>query len=196
MIGIVDVVGSNIRSLEFCLQRCKADYEFVRNPKKLHHYSHLILAGVGSAKRAIAALEAHDLSSKIVQLNIPILGICVGMQILFERCYEGGSMSALGMIPGEVRHIPKSVGLSLPHSGWNQLISEKQQHIFSDFAGEYVYFVHSYQADCSSQHSLMYVEYGDKIPAIVCKNHVYGFQFHPEKSAKIGQKLIQRFLKI
>ena len=135
-----------------------------------------------------------DILTERKEAGIPILGICLGMQILFEKGYEVKETKGLGFIPGSVRYM--DIDEKIPHMGWNQLNLAKTSpttHYLSD--NDEVYFVHSYQATCPDDELIAYTTYGEvKIPAIVGKNNVIGCQFHPEKSGEIGRKILKAFL--
>lgn len=123
----------------------------------------------------------------------PLLGICLGMQILFESSTEYGKTAGLGLIPGTVEPLPADLGLLVPHTGWNQNQVYKKQSLFALVNEEYTYFVHSYYACCDAQYITAVAEYGVKVPAIVERGSVYGMQFHPEKSAAVGLRLLNQF---
>ncbi|MCY4381468.1 MAG: imidazole glycerol phosphate synthase subunit HisH [Proteobacteria bacterium] len=215
MIALIDVVGSNVGSLEHALFRLgyhkDRDYYFARSGESLTGASHVILVGVGSAHQAMRALNNHGLTEAITKLTVPVLGICVGMQIMYEFSWETKGLqgaeslehspvSCLAIFPGSVKKLAVPNHLSLPHSGWNQL--EQNHHFqgnirpFKQFDSTYVYFVHSYGAPVGGNEVIFYVDYGVKIPALVCCRNFYGTQFHPEKSAQIGSQMLQEFLKL
>ena len=196
MIFVVDVVGANIRSLESSLLRLKVSYKLTHKAEDLKRATHVILAGVGSAEQAMHALNQHNLTSSLKNLKVPVLGICSGMQILYEYSEEAkqGPVPGLALLPGTVTHLPSSPGLSLPHSGWNRLIKNPSlSSPFDSLEDAYVYFVHSYHAPYNPHHTTLYVNHGVKIPALVCKDHYWGAQFHPEKSAEVGHEFLRRF---
>lgn len=199
MIAVVDVVGSNIRSLELSLRRLGVSYQLTHSPDQLSSASHVILAGVGSAYGAMTALTEHGLVETLRNLAQPVLGICSGMQILFSSSTEGpGTVMGLGVFSGQVDLISPVPRLSLPHSGWNQLVLLNDQAGpsgvgFDDLTGRYVYFVHSYCAPMSDDDVVFYVDYGVNIPALVRKNNYWGAQFHPEKSGRVGHEFLKRF---
>lgn len=205
-IALVDVVGSNIGSLSHCLQRLGYQqgehYDFARSPEALSCASHVILAGVGSAHKAMSALSDYGLTDMVRELTVPVLGICVGMQILYESSDEdhhGRTLSCLGVLRGAVRQITPPQGGAIIHNGWNQLEKHLGAHQNSQkfwcYEGEYVYFVHQYGADPCGQQDILYAHYGQPIPALVQKDNFVGMQFHPEKSAEIGQQILGEFLR-
>lgn len=193
MIAVVDVVGNNFNSLMNAIDRLGFDAKLTHAKSDIVAASHVILPGVGTAPHAMQALEAEGLISLIQQLKQPLLGICLGMQILFDYCEEG-HVAGLGIIRGKVRSLSKQFGFPVPHMGWNRLHwtnPSKLQLGISD--GAHVYFVHSFAVDLTddttakSHHSIAF-------SAMVQKNNTYGMQFHPEKSAEIGQQLLKNFL--
>ena len=192
MITIVDTGGANINSVLFSLKRIDVSYRFATGPEDIMKAEKILLPGVGSAKNAMKRLEDHGVVKALQQTKANILGICLGMQLLFEKSEEG-DVDCLGLLPGKVEKI-KSTGLSLPHMGWNQLIVSGESP-FDIFKGEYVYFVHSYRAQMNDT-VLLYAEYGEKIPAIVGRGNYYGTQFHPEKSADVGERILKRFIEL
>ena len=208
---VVDQVGSNIGSLLMCLQRLglqqEHDYKLSHDSRVVSAASHVILAGVGSAVRAMAALERHGLVEVIREAKMPVLGICVGMQILYESSQEGGGrrpdgedgehLKCLGVLTGSVRRIQPPPDSAIIHNGWNQLqLGLDRAHQFKPFVGEYVYFIHQYAAEPCASQDLLYVDYGEKIPALVQYQNYYGMQFHPEKSAAVGLTMLEKFLSL
>ncbi|MCY4444270.1 MAG: imidazole glycerol phosphate synthase subunit HisH [Proteobacteria bacterium] len=193
MIALVDIVGANSRSLRSCLERIKAPFRVVYKPEDFKGTSHVILAGVGAAASAMQAIETHQLKDVITALRIPVLGICSGMHILFDRSEEGGLVDGLGIIPGTIKKIHPHDNHPVPHSGWNQL-KEHHPSALSGLNDEYVYFVHSYAASqMKDTHILMSVDYSISIPALVQKDNYFGAQFHPEKSSQAGEIMLKEF---
>ena len=205
-IALVDVVGSNIGSLCYCLQRLGYQqgehYDCARLPEELSSASHVILAGVGSAYRAMSALRDYGLDDVVRDLRVPVLGICVGMQILYQSSDEdhhGKTVSCLGVLRGAIRQITPPQGGAIIHNGWNQLEKHPGAHPDSQrfwrYKGKYVYFVHQYSAEPCEEQDVLYADYGQPIPALVQKDNFVGMQFHPEKSAEIGQQILEEFLR-
>ena len=192
MITIVDTGGANINSILFCLKRIGVDFRFARSVEDIRSARKILLPGVGAAKNAMLKLKEQNFVDAIKSTKVDVLGICLGMQILYENSDEG-DVKCLGVIPGNIRKI-KNTGLSLPHMGWNKLV-ESRASTFSFCEGKYVYFVHSYRADMNDSVTL-YADYGENIPAIVQRDNFYGTQFHPEKSADIGEEILRRFLEL
>lgn len=192
MITIVDTGGANINSVLFSLKRIGVGYRFATGPEDIITAEKILLPGVGSAKNAMKKLEDQGVVKALQQTKANILGVCLGMQLLFEKSEEG-EIDCLGLLPGKVEKI-KNTGLALPHMGWNQLMVNRVNP-FDSFQDEYVYFVHSYRAEMNDI-VLLYAEYGEKIPAIVGLGNYFGTQFHPEKSADVGEKILKRFIEL
>jgi imidazole glycerol-phosphate synthase subunit HisH len=194
-LAIIDSGGANIASLQFAVQRLGVESDLTTDPKRLKSASHVLLPGVGAAADCMSRLQGAGLVDTIRELKQPMLGICVGMQLLFESSEEG-DVACLGVLPGRVRRFNDRNGLPIPHMGWNQLEFKRQSPLLNDIAnGDYVYFVHSYAAPVSEL-TLAATEYGDQFAAVVQQGNVYGAQFHPERSAKVGAQLIKNFLEI
>ena len=194
-LAIIDSGGANIASLQFAVERLGLPSDLTTDPAVLEDASHIILPGVGAAADCMARLQSAGLVDTIRRLRQPVLGICVGMQLLFESSEEG-DVSCLGLLPGRVRRFQTRRDLPVPHMGWNQLEFEHPSPLLQDIArGDYVYFVHSYAAPVSEL-TLATASYGDPFSAIVQRDNVYGVQFHPERSARVGAQLIQNFLRL
>ncbi len=187
MIAVIDVGGNNLASLTNALTRLNLDFVLTHDKKQIQTAKQVILPGVGSASVAMQALRDHDLVSLLRELSQPLLGICVGMQLLFDHSEEG-YVDGLGLIPGCVKKMSSSNGLPIPHMGWNQLrwLSDQNKQ-------DYYYFVHSY-AVAVNEYTLACCDYGDAFSAIVQKDTVTGMQFHPEKSSTAGLTLLRQFL--
>tara|TARA_X000001036_G_scaffold366156_1_gene350848 strand:+ start:755 stop:1315 length:561 start_codon:yes stop_codon:yes gene_type:complete len=162
--------------------------------------SHIILPGVGAFGSAMEKIKSRiplrDLSFEVIQNKKPFLGICVGMQVLVEKGYEYGDHDGLGWLPGSVNKIDTNSYPSL-HIGWNNIIIKKDSTLFRGFGDiNDFYFVHSYAVDTDHTYTIAETEYGNKFCSSIQKENIFGVQFHPEKSQKAGQKLIQNFLSI
>lgn len=202
MIAIVDYGVGNLFSLKSSLQAIGCEAQVTGDPQKIEQASHIILPGVGAFGDAIRKLRQSGLDKVMLeqaQQGKPILGICLGMQLLFERSYEYGEHQGLGLIQGEVCPIRQVIGkdLVIPHMGWNGLIFPKDRPrspIFADLSdGDCVYFVHSYAGfRCTAQTTAL-TEYGALLTAAVQNKNVYGTQFHPEKSGTVGLKILKAF---
>ena len=195
MIAIIDYGAGNLFSVKNALEFLKIDSMFTNKKEDLEKADGLILPGVGAFPAAMKMLERTGLISTIkeqVQFK-PLLGICLGMQMLFRKGYEFEEVDGLGLIEGKV-DIIHDTGLNIPHMGWNRLEKLNDCPLMSGLSDdEYVYFVHSYQAYCDDRNISAYCDYGNKVPALVFENNVYGAQFHPEKSGETGLKILKNF---
>lgn len=193
MIAIIDVTGHNVTFFVNSIHHLGFDCMLTHSHEKIINASHVILPGVGRAVSAMQALHDDDLVKLIQQLHQPLLGICLGMQLLFEYSEEG-SVIGLGLLKGTVQRLPKIAGFSLPHIGWNSLHwshnSLLQKEIDSD---SYLYFMHGFAVQ-PVESTIATCHYGTNFSAIVHKNNVCGMQFHPEKSSMVGLKLLKNFL--
>lgn len=194
-LAIIDSGGANIASLQFAVQRLGIESDLTTDPARLKAASHVLLPGVGAAADCMDRLQKAGIVATIRELRQPLLGICVGMQLLFESSEEG-DVACLGLLPGRVRKFADRDDLPVPHMGWNQLDFSRASPLLNDIAnGDYVYFVHSYAAPVSDL-TLATTTYGDAFAAVVQRGNVYGAQFHPERSAKAGAQLIKNFLQL
>lgn len=192
MIAVIDVSGNNLTSLGNALQRLDLDFKLTHDAEEIRTASHVILPGVGTAAFGMNALKQHDLVEVIQSLTQPVLGICLGMQLLLEGSEEA-DVTCLGLIPGKAKRFPPKEQFPIPHMGWNQLQWCKktplQEGIKED---DSVYFVHSYALN-TAEYAVALCEYSEPFTAIVQKDNVWGMQFHPEKSAEIGMTLLKNF---
>ncbi len=194
-LAIIDSGGANIASLQFAIQRLGIESDLTTDPARLKSASHVLLPGVGAAADCMSRLEKAGIVDTIRELQQPLLGICVGMQLLFEASEEG-DVACLGLLPGRVRRFHDRTGLPVPHMGWNQLEFSRASPLLKDIQnGDYVYFVHSYAAPVSDL-TLATTQYGESFAAVVQRGNVYGAQFHPERSAKVGAQLLNNFLQL
>ncbi len=194
-LAIIDSGGANIASLQLAIERLGVPANLTTDPDQLRRATHVILPGVGAAADCMMRLRTAGLVDVIRGLQQPLLGICVGMQLLFESSEEG-DVECLGVLPGRVRRLSNRGDLPVPHMGWNQLEFSQTSPLLSDIReGDYVYFVHSYAAPVS-QATLATTTYGDKFSAVVQQGNVYGAQFHPERSARIGAQLLRNFVSL
>ena len=192
MIAIIDGVGCNINSVKYALDRLGRDAVLTKDPEIIKRASHVILPGVGSAGRGMQSLQAMGLVPVIKQLRQPVLGICLGMQLLFNRSLED-DVNCLGILEGDVTPFAKRL-LPLPHMGWNQLQwSQSSALSVAVPDGSYCYFVHSFKVpvNTTTQATANYIE---NFAAIVQHDNFYGMQFHPERSGTVGQRLLKNFL--
>ena len=204
MIAVIDYGVGNLFSLLSSLNYVGLDTKLTNSIEEIKNANGIILPGVGAFRDAIGNLEKYGLKETLIneaKNGKPFLGICLGMQMLFEKSYEYGEYEGLGLINGTVEEIKKYIlensDLKIPHMGWNSLIINerfKDDKILKDVDNnEYVYYVHSYFAKTDTKNIVTYSEYGTKIPGIVKNENVYGMQFHPEKSGDTGLKLLKNW---
>ena len=198
MTVILDYGVGNLFSLRCSLAYIGEPSEITSDPNKVLTADRIILPGVGAFKDAMEKLIASGLAEPLkaaAAKGTPILGICLGMQLLFEKSFEYGEHQGLGFLKGEVAPIPVTGGIKIPHMGWNALCFKKDKHpLFRYLAeGDYVYFVHSYAAVNCDDSVIAMTEYGTPVTAAVAKNNVMGCQFHPEKSGEVGLKILKSF---
>ena len=204
MIAVIDYGVGNLFSLLSSLNYVELDTKLTNDIEEIKNANGIILPGVGAFRDAIGNLEKYGLKETLIseaKNGKPFLGICLGMQMLFEKSYEYGEYEGLGLINGTVeeikKYIPENSDLKIPHMGWNSLIINerfKDDKILKDIDNnEYVYYVHSYFAKTDTKNIVTYSEYGTKIPGIVKNENVYGMQFHPEKSGDTGLKLLKNW---
>ena len=210
-VAIIDYGSGNLRSAAKAFERVAQTSGqriiVTADPTDLVKASHIVLPGVGAFADCIRGLEAiarmrSALETQVLKERKPFLGICVGMQMLFDTGYEHGIHKGLGWIGGEVLKIAaanNNAQLKIPHMGWNdlQLLSPAHPLLTGIKSGDHCYFVHSYHAVCkNSSHILATTDYGTPLTAIVAKDNIMGTQFHPEKSQQAGLRLIENFLKL
>jgi glutamine amidotransferase len=193
---IIDSGGANIASLQYAIDRLGVTSELTTDPEKVRSATHVILPGVGAAADCMTRLQrSPGLVETIRNLRQPMLGICVGMQLLFESSEEG-EVPCLGLLPGRVRRFADRDDLPVPHMGWNQLEFEPGSALLQDIApGDHVYFVHSYSAPVGPL-TLATSNYGESFSALVQSGNVFGAQFHPERSARTGSLLLRNFIQL
>jgi len=192
---LVDGGGTNIGSVRYALQRLGLDAEMSADAERILAATHVILPGVGAAGPGMKKLREAGLTEVLRGLRQPLLGVCLGMQLLYERSEEGDT-ECLGLLPGAVAHFPAGRRLRIPHMGWNLLRVERDDALLSDLGEEpHAYFVHSYAAPVTSA-TIASTEHGARFSAIVRQGNVCGMQFHPERSAAVGARLLQNFLEL
>lgn len=197
MIAVIDYGVGNLFSLTHSLKKIGAESIVTCDKETITKADKLILPGVGAFGDAIKKLKIDGLDELIIEQcnqGKPLLGICLGMQMLFDKSFEYGVHSGLGLISGEVLPLKDYVqGLKIPHMGWNSLKIHDDNPLFKETAeGDYVYFVHSFYAKCNEGLSAT-SDYGIEVTAAVRKNNVFGMQFHPEKSGEVGLKMLKQF---
>lgn len=199
MVALIEYGAGNIFSVKNALDYLGIENKLTADADEIRNADAIILPGVGAFGAAMNMLEKSGLIPVIKeQAKIkPFLGICLGMQVLFERGYEFGEFEGLGLIPGKVDLITDP-GLIVPHMGWNKLEIERESPILDGVTdSDYVYFVHSYKAFCDKKNLIAYSEYGSVVPAMVTDGmYVFGAQFHPEKSGETGLKILSNFAKL
>ncbi|PWM43846.1 MAG: imidazole glycerol phosphate synthase subunit HisH [Clostridiales bacterium] len=198
MTGIIDYGAGNLHSVKNALDKLGESAVITRDEKTLIECDRIILPGVGAFGDAMSSIKERGLLPVIKYLasKKPFLGICLGMQLLFEKSYEFGEHEGLCLIPGTVKKMEFS-GLKVPHMGWNSLKFENSCPLLNSITeNTYVYFVHSYKAVCDKQYINAYAEYGGVVPALVSYNNIFGAQFHPEKSGTAGLSILNEFIKI
>ena len=199
MIAIIDYGAGNLFSVKNALDYLHVTNKITDNPQELAAADGLILPGVGAFRNAMTMLNDSGFTPVIKEqaaAGKPLLGICLGMQMLFEKGYEFGETDGLGLIPGCVQRIDGG-GLKIPHMGWNDLSVLHNCPLSADITdGDYVYFVHSYRAETNDAYISCYTVYNEKIPALVFRDNVYGAQFHPEKSGQVGMDILKNFAKL
>ena len=190
---IIDSGGANLASLQFALERLGTQAVVSSDARERAAASRVLLPGVGSAADAMQRLQRSGLAELLPTLRQPVLGICLGMQLLFERSAEGMT-ECLGVIPGTARLLLAAPGRPVPHMGGNQRSPSRQDPLLAGIEpGEYFYFVHSYAVP-ASEVTLAHVDYGEAISAVVRRGNFWGTQFHPERSASAGARLLGNFL--
>lgn len=197
MIAIIDYGAGNLFSVQNALNYLGIDSKITSDKQEIINADRLILPGVGAFGDAMDKLSKSELvdTVKSEAVKKPFLGICLGMQLLFEKSYEFGDHEGLGLIKGSVKLMKPEGNLAVPQMGWNSLEYNKECSLLNGIdEGQYVYFVHSYAADCSGDYVYAYADYGGKVPALVGNGDtVYGAQFHPEKSGETGLEILRRF---
>ena len=202
LVAVVDYGMCNLDSVGRMLEVCGGKVVIAAKPSDFEYVTHIVLPGVGSFFEAMKQLKKNQLDeaiSKVVtEEDIPILGICLGMQLLTSFGDEGGGVEGLGLIPGRVQELlPKSTAERVPHIGWNELRQQKSHPIFdgvqdaSDF-----YFVHSYHACVDESHVLATTPHCGGFSSAIGRGKILGVQFHPEKSQKVGRQMLSNFLKM
>ena len=203
MIGIVDYNMGNLASVINAFAKVGVDAKLESDPAKLSQYDKLILPGVGAYGDAMDHLKENGMDTAVVAYAAsgkPLLGICLGMQLLFESSEEFGTTKGLGLIPGKVIAFNEEKfdhPLKVPHMGWNELFVQKETPLFNDLDKDfYLYFVHSFHAVCEDKYTIGKTHYGYAFVSAVQNGNIYGIQPHPEKSHENGLKIIENFAKL
>lgn len=201
MVAIIDYDAGNIKSVEKAMVLLGQEVETTRDPGVIRNADRVILPGVGSFGDAMGKIRQYGLEKVIRQVaedGTPFLGICLGLQLLFERSDEAPGVSGLGVLKGEILRIPDVPGLKIPHMGWNSLEFPRKGRLFRNLPEKpYVYFVHSYYLKAADAGIVTAAtEYGVQIHASVEKGQVFACQFHPEKSGDVGLQILRNFVEL
>ncbi len=192
MIAIIDYKTGNLRSVENALSRLGAEFRLTADPEEIKRASHIILPGVGNAAEAMTNLRNSGLVPTILRLRKPVLGICVGMQIMCRHSEEG-DVECMGIFDAFVKKFIPAPDLKVPHTGWNNLSNLESKLFRGIESGAYVYFVHSYYAGLCPD-TIATATQGKMFSAALKYENFYGVQFHPEKSGEVGERIIKNFL--
>jgi len=194
-VGIVDVGVSNLASVRHAFERLGAKVHVAREPEDLAQATHVVLPGVGAARPGMRALRERGFDRALADLDRPLLGICLGMQLLFEESEEGGT-ECLGLLPGRVHALAPAPGVRVPHMGWNALVPRRGDALLDGLpADAQVYFVHGFAAPIDAA-CVASAVHGVQFAAIVRRGTLCGTQFHPERSGAIGARVLHNFLEI
>lgn len=201
MIAIIDYDAGNIKSVEKSLNYLGEEAIITRDHDEIVNSDKVILPGVGAFADAMEKIRHYGLEETIhavVEKNIPFLGICLGLQLMFESSDEGPGVKGLGLLPGKILRIPKSGDLKIPHMGWNNIKVKEDSRLFKGLPeNPYVYFVHSYYLQADDEDIVAATtEYGVKIHAAVEKDNIFACQFHPEKSSTVGLQILKNFVSL
>jgi len=193
---IVDTGCANLASVQYAFDRIGVEASISDVPADIKSAERIVLPGVGSAPYAIKKIRSKGLEDTLQNLTQPVLGICLGMQLVFETLEEGGAESkGLGLVPGRVSLLDTQ-GAPSPHMGWNTLGDLKDDPLLDGIkAGDYAYFVHSFAA-AVNDNTLASSKYGNKFSAIIRHKNIWGCQFHPERSSRVGAQILQNFAKV
>jgi glutamine amidotransferase len=192
---IVDSGGANLASLRYALERLGARARVSADARTIAGAARVVLPGVGAAAHAMERLQAAGLTGVLRALTQPVLGVCLGMQLLFALSEEGRT-ECLGLLPYTVRRLSSAPGRPVPHMGWNQLCRLRPDPLLEGVPeGAWAYFVHSYAAPLT-EHTLASADYGAAVSAVVRRGNFWGTQFHPERSATTGARVLENFLRL
>jgi glutamine amidotransferase len=195
-VTVVSCGAGNVASVQFALERLGATVRLTADPAEIAAAERLILPGVGAAGYAMARLTELGLVGPIRAFARPLLGVCLGQQLLFDSSEEGGGVPLLGLIPGTVRRIEPAPDRPVPHMGWSRLSTVRPDPLLDGLGDEaWAYFVHSYVCP-DGEATLARADYGGPVPAVVRAGNRWGCQFHPERSAAAGARILQNFLEL
>jgi len=200
-VSILSYGIGNIKSVERAFKSIGASTELIKEPSKIYSADRIILPGVGAFSACSKALKSQNLWEPILdffKLERPFLGICVGMQLLFEYSEEFGRNKGFGIIPGSVSLLPTQSNRKIPFIGWSKSYFQSNNKFFGDKFSKQYYFVHSYSGKCLDETNLMsFYKYGNsEVTSSICKNNIIGTQFHPEKSGNSGLQFLKKFIEI
>ncbi|APP80937.1 imidazole glycerol phosphate synthase subunit HisH [Xanthomonas hortorum pv. vitians] len=194
-LALIDAGGANLGSVRYALERLGVEARVVRDAEGLQGADRVILPGVGAAPEAMSRLRAQGLIEPLRQLQVPLIGICLGMQLLFEHSEEG-DVDCLGLLPGIVRHMTPALGIRVPHMGWNQLVPMRESALLAGLPERAsAYFVHGYAAPVTAD-TVAACDHGGLFTAVVQQGLRCGAQFHPERSAETGARILRNFLEM
>jgi imidazole glycerol-phosphate synthase subunit HisH len=198
VIGILDLGIGNLRSLSNAIHQNGFDSQVIKDETSFADLSHLIIPGVGHFQPAMAAVVDRKLRAPIhayVATGRPLLGVCLGMQLLAAKGTEGGDVDGIGLIPGTIKRLTPGAGYRIPHVGWNVLMTKRAHPVYEGLKNERdFYFVHSFAMVCDAAEDVLgETDYGGLVTAVIGRSNVIGFQFHPEKSEVNGLKLLENF---
>ncbi len=201
MIAIIDYDAGNLKSVEKALMKVGAEPVVTRDPSVILQADKVILPGVGAFGEAMEKLKSFDLVDtiyKVVEKGTPFLGICLGLQLLFEYSDEKEGCKGLSLLSGGIKRIPDATGLKVPHMGWNSLTVKENAKLFRNLPEDpYVYFVHSYYLQAEDPEIVAATtEYGVTVHASVEKGNIFACQFHPEKSGEVGLAILKNFVEL
>ena len=199
MLAVIDYDTGNVRNVQKALDFLGIANVLTADPAVIEQADGLILPGVGAFPKAMAALAQRDLIKVLrrqAAAGQPMLGICLGMQLLFDRSEEFGDTAGLGLLPGAVVAIPAKAGLKVPHMGWDENTAQARNRFGQIFDREATYFVHSFYVQTAARNIVATCDYGVAIPSVVQQNNVVGMQFHPEKSGDTGLRILKNFLEV
>ncbi len=200
MVAIIDYDAGNVKSVEKAFQKLGQKAEITRDPEKILKADHVVLPGVGNFGDAMQNLKKYHMEEvirKVIDSKTPFLGICVGMQLLFEGSEESPDVPGLGILKGKVRRFDDKEGYKIPQIGWNSIFMMNNGDLFFNVPnGSYVYFVHSYYVQAENMNQVKAVtEYANMVHASVQRGNLFATQFHPEKSGDVGLQILKNFIR-